>query len=306
MRTVILLTALFACGSGMAQSNRFVHHDYEPYSRWFDQQTQAAQLYRGQATLHIFGHDAVVRAEPKRDAAAVARLVMGQPVTNIAYREQDPLPVDEINGYQDIWYHIRGSDEAGRPFVGYVWGAEIARGWRRADITGDGQAEFVLLGLAAQPRTAPSDIKGELRVLQAGRLVEQRLIPGLCLFEACGASPMLRILQDPGRPRLTVIEASTMTIGCDGGIEKAFYFWNGRHLDRIFHAEYLSQHIFTQKEFSFPAETTANGEVITRSICRYRQEDRNFNPVWECRTVPVAPQAVEPATAPAKVKARAR
>ncbi len=306
MRPVLLLTALLAYGYGLTQPSRFVHHNYQPFFKWFHQQSQVDQLYLNHSTLYVFGHEALAHAAPGRSATVVAELQMGQPVVNIAYGEYDPLPTDKINGYPDLWYHVRGKDRRGQAFEGYVWGADIARGWRRADITGDGQAEFILLGLATQPRTAPSDIKAELRVLQNGRLMEQRLIPGLCLFEECGASPMLRILQDPTHARLTVIEASTMTIGCSVGIEKAFYFWNGRQLERIFHAEYTTQHIFAQKEFSFAAETDAAGRVTALSVCHYRQEDQHYNPVWECRTMPVAPATPQPEEEPAKKKARAR
>ncbi len=306
MRPVLLLAALLAYSYGLTQPHRFVHHNYQPFFKWFHQQSQVDQLYRNHSTLYIFGHEARAYAAPSRSATVVAQLNMGQPVANIAYGEYDPLPTDKINGYNDLWYHVRGKDRNGQAFEGYVWGADIARGWRQADITGDGQAEFILLGLSAQPRTAPGDIKAELRVLQGGRLMEQRLIPGLCLFEECGASPMLRVLQDAAQPRLTVIEASTMTIGCSVGIEKAFYFWNGRQLERIFHAEFTTQHIFAQKEFSFAAETNAAGQITALSICHYRQEDQHYNPVWECRTVPVAAEKPQGKEEEEKVEVKAR
>lgn len=279
----------------------FVSRSYEEFYEWFHRHSQVDQLYDHRSTLYIFGERARVYSAPHRGARPVTELRMGQAVENIAYT-QDDLPLDEINGYGDLWFHITGRDLHGHPFTGYVWGADIARGWRRADITGDRRPEFVLLGLSSRPRQSVRDINAEIRVLQNGRLLAQQTIPGLCLFEDCGASPMLRILNDPEQTGMPVIEASTMTIGCEVGIEKAFLFWDGRRLERVFHAEYTTQHNIADKEFSLKVRDEQSGRIIGLKVCRYSHEDENYNPVWDCRII----ELKETESTPRKEKEKAR
>lgn len=304
MRTS-LLAALLVVHASIGESqpaNRFVSRDYQNFYNWFHQQSQVGQLYNNKTTLYIFGFEARVYAAPRRNAPLVTHLALGQSVTNLAYDERY-VPKDRIDGYNDMWFHVSGTDPQGRPFSGYVWGADIARGWRQDDITGDGYPEFILLGISSRPRTAPSDINAELRVLQDGVLIEQRLVPGLCLFEECDTSPLLRILHDQAEPGLIIIETSTMTIGCEVGIEKAFFFWNGRKLERVFHAEFTTQHEFERRNFSFPIRDINTGLVTAQRVCQYSREDEFYNPVWQCQTVPAVP--VDKPDLPAD-KARAR
>ncbi|MBK9492096.1 MAG: hypothetical protein IPO07_27305 [Haliscomenobacter sp.] len=185
---------------------------------------------------------------------------------------------------------MKGQDTAGKAFQGYVWGGHIAKGWRKADLTGDGNAEFVLLGVSSKPRKKLTDIQGELRILQKGRVLHRSNVPGLCLFEDCGSSALLRILNVPSANNALVIEASVMTIGCWAGIEKTYFYWNGAELELIYHAELISGKVLANHPFSVKDKNGA--EVMT---CRYVREGDDYNPLWDCRGVkakPVAAQAV--------------
>lgn len=116
----------------------FVSQDYSDFFEWFHERSQVDQLYADRTTLYIFSENVNVRKAPSCKAEIITQLPMGHPVSNIAYNENQRLPSAEINGYGDFWYHVRGKDTNGKPFVGYIWGASIAKGWREADITGDG------------------------------------------------------------------------------------------------------------------------------------------------------------------------
>ena len=138
MRINLLLAALLVSqvNPNSAQS-LLVAQDYSDFFEWFHERSQVEQLYSDRATLYIFSENANVRKTPSCKAEIVTTLPVGHALTNIAYGNQ-ALPTAEINGYGDFWYHVRGKDAQGKPFVGYVWGASIAKGWREADITGDG------------------------------------------------------------------------------------------------------------------------------------------------------------------------
>lgn len=286
-RLLLAITLLsVAAGAGWTQNDsRFVSQKYQRFFEWFHQQSQVDQLYSHESTLYIFGNHAEVRDAPCLESNIVTELVMGQSVQNLAYGE-GYLPEDIIDGYGDIWYHVQGQDQEGHTFRGYVWGADIARGWRRADLTGDGHEEFILLGIASLPRRQPSQINAELRILQDGRLFAQAAIPGLCVFEECATSPLLRVLNDPANPELRIVEASTLTIGCAVGIEKSFFVWNGHHLQRVFHAEYTTGKEFVSKEFSVPVKNR-QGAVTATKVCHFSHEDAQFNPVWKCEIIPL-------------------
>lgn len=239
-------------------------------------------LYVNNATLHIFTDHTKVHFGPCQESKIISSLTIGQPVTNIAY-EDDYVPEDVINGYGDMWYHVKGQNADGVAFQGYVWGADIARAWQSAELTGDQQDEFVMLGIASTPRRQPTDINSEIRILHRNRLWYQKLVPGLCIFEECASEAMLRILKDP-QMGFTFFETSTMALGCWAGIEKAYFYWNGSSLQRVYQAEYT-----TQKEYANQAFTFSAGTDVPLQMCRFSHEDENYNPVWKCEVVKAKP-----------------
>lgn len=276
MRNILILAALLSTQSTPAQE-RFVSHDFDAFYDWFHQQSQVAQLYEDQSELFTFSNTKVYSG-PCRNSEVEAQLPIAYGVKNIAYTDDYYLPEDEINGYGDIWYHVRGKDPQGRSFTGYIWGGEIAKGWRSVNLDGQGEAEFIMLGISSQERKAPQDINAELRVVRRGQLIYQKTIPGLCIFEDCASSPLLRAFETP--QGFTIIEASTMTVGCWAGIEKSFFYWDGANLQRVYHAEYTTHQEFANQAFVFNTRSSAQ-------LCHYSHEDENYNPVWECKEIPV-------------------
>lgn len=275
MRNVLVFAALLATQTTPAQE-RFVSDELADFYQWFHQRSQVDELYQGQTTLYTFSSKTKVYSDPCQDSKTIATLPIAHPVTNIAYSNDYYLPEDEIDGYGDIWYHVTGRSVEGRAFEGYIWGAQIAKGWQSQDITGDRREEFLMLGIASEPRRQLRNIKAELRIVRGGQLQSSEVIPGLCVFEDCAASPLLQVEQS--EQGFYVIEASTMTVGCWAGIERAFYVYNGKRLSRVYHAEYT-----TQEEFANESFVVSGGEHI--QVCQYSHQGSDYLPVWTCHTM---------------------
>ena len=283
MRNILIFAALLTSQLTPAQQ-RFVGGDISGYYDWFHERSQVNDLYTNHSTLYIFTETATVHQGPCQSSAKLTELSHGSPVFNIAYQDEYYLPEDEINGYNDIWYHVRGKDAQGKSFVGYIWGAEIAKGWRTIDVSGDGRAEFLMLGVSSKKRKEIKDIKAEIRILSDGQLIAMKTVPGLCVFEECGASPLLRVFRTP--QGFTVVEASTMTVGCWAGLEKAFHYWDGSHLHRVYHAEFLTNTEFANE--SFVVNHTSGTQ-----LCHYSHEDDNHMPVWSCKNINTSDDRVQ-------------
>ncbi len=273
MKNILILSALLTVQAAPAQE-RFVSHSLEGYYEWFHEQSQVADHYQQQTTLYTFLPGTAVYEGPCPDSSVKTTLPAGLPVTNLSYEDEYYLPQDEIDGYGDFWYHVAGRTPDGKPFNGYVWGAGIAKGYRHSDLNGDGQNELLMLGISSQPRVELRDIKAEIRVLRDGELITAKSVPGLCVFEDCASSPLIRVFSTQhGFP---IIEASTMTIGCWAGIEKAFYYFDGANLTRVYHAEYTTQQEIANEPFIVSQKQSAQ-------LCRYSHEGSNFTPVWKCQ-----------------------
>ena len=272
MRNILMITALVASQLAPAQ-DRFIGEEFSTYYDWFHSRSQVDDLYSNASILYIFTEKATVHQGPCRTSNNITQLAHGTPVRNIAYQDEFYLPEDEINGYHDIWYHVQGQDAKGHAFDGYVWGGDIAKGWRTIDVSSDGKADFVMLGLSSKKRVKPEDIKAEIRIVSNGKLIAMKTVPGLCLFEECDSSPLLRVFRT--KQGFTVVEASTMTIGCWAGLERSFHYWDGQHLHRVYHAEFLTATEFTNQPF------VVNNTASTQ-LCRYSHEDANHMPIWAC------------------------
>ncbi len=282
MRTALILCVTLGFPILLLAQSRLVNPDYKEYYHWFQQHSQTSLLFQDESRLYVFSESAKVHQRPCRESAVITELAGGDAATNISYGETW-LPEDIINGYGDLWFHVCGKDANGKTFRGYLWGGDLARGWRQADITGDGHPEFIMLGIASLTRSEPSEMNAELRVFQNGHLLAQALVPGLCIFQECDTDVLLRVINDPelGTP---IIETSTLFAGCQVGIEKAFFHWNGRKLMRIFHAEFTTNKEYARKDLSFPLKT-ATADGIAVKVCQFSHEDRSFNPVWKCQTL---------------------
>ncbi len=280
MKMLLIALASSMVVNTSTPQTRIVGGEWEAYFDWFHRQSQVAQLYSKGSTLYTFGDHVAMHATPSRYSKVIATYGNGHALSNIGYSEQAELPTEEINGYGDFWYHVKSSGASGKTISGYVWGGYIAKGWRKFDLTGDGKSEFVLLGVSSKPRKKLADIRAELRILQNGHLMHRKEIPGLCLFEDCGSSALLRILNLPAANNALVIEASTMTIGCWAGIEKTYFYWNGAGLDLICHTELISGTVFSNEPFYLKDK---NGAELM--ACRYVREGEDYNPLWDCRAI---------------------
>jgi len=277
MKWSVLLLSTLSGMTALGQA-KFVRPDYSRFYDWFHQQSQVAELYTDRSTLYIYNASTKVMAQPSWRSTLLAQLELGATVQNIAY-PQELVPMGTRLGYTDMWFHIKGKKADGQAFTGYIWGGDIAKGWRFADLNGDGQNELLLLGLPSKPRQSLTDIRAELRVTQQGKILTYREISGLCLFEDCATSPLLRVFNDPAHPGLTLIEASTMTIGCDVGIDRAFFYWDGKGLACAYYGEFTTNKVYRQAPLV--VKDPISGEVL--QSCRFSHIDVNFNPVWECQ-----------------------
>lgn len=256
--------------------------DYSNFYPWFHQASQVSALYSSNATLRIFNNGAKVMSQPSWKSTVLTTLPMAAAVTNIAYPE-GIIPQGTRKGYSDMWFKVR-INVSGKSCTGYVWGGDIAKGWRQIDLDGDASTrEWVMLGLSTAPRAALTDIRAELRILRGETVIARQEIAGLCLFEECATSPLLRVQTVAKYPHLKMIEASTMFEGCETGIERAFFFWDGERLQLAYHAEFTTQTVFKQQQLFF--HDTRSGNTLS---CRFSHIDAGFNPVWVWTEHPVA------------------
>ena len=304
MKNTHLSIALIFFSLPLANSqSHFVDPDYSAYYRWFHDRSQVDDLYAERSELYIFTQGAAVYQQPAREARKLLSLPAGLAVYNIAYAE-GKIPEDQINGYGDMWFHVRGNYK-GEAFSGYIWGAHLAKSWKWADLDQNGHRELIMLGMSSRPRVQPQHIEAELRILRNGSLVNITPVPGLCIFEDCDASSMLRILRDNNKGGMTVIEASAMSVGCLAGIEKTFFYWNGGGLDLVYHGELTTGEVFTQK--SFTHQYANADQQVSALLCTYSHENDRHNPVWDCKTVKARGHVKQPATAqPTAAVPRAR
>lgn len=279
MKNILLITTTFCLPAiFMPAQSRFVTSEHQDFYNWFHTRSQVTEFYRNNATLHIFGEAVKVHAQPKTSSAVVATLELGQAVVNIAYPAEGRIPEGEVRGYPDIWYHIKGVTPEGKAFSGYVFGIYMAKGWRKADLDNDGQQEFIMLGVASKVRKDPADLNADIKILKNGQLWVQTAIPDLCVFEGCDASSLLRVIKNQPLKGHYIIEASTMTIGCMAGIDRAFLYWDGQNLERVYHAEFTTQHVWTNRVFNI--KNTESNNIWS---CSFQGIDANNNPIWECR-----------------------
>lgn len=283
MRKVLSITVIIASFS--ISSPAQASFDKDDYYQWFSKQSQTEQLFQDNTSLYIFGNNVKVQQSPFATARTITRLDMGHSVTNIAY-DETYVPEDEINGYGDIWYHVKGTDAYGKAFTGFIWGANIAKAWIKTDVDNDRKKEFILLGISSQTRQSPSDIKAELRMIKDGKNVFQQTVPGLCLFKDCATSSLLRFIKDDQKEGMQILEATTMAIGCDEGIEKMLMIWNGLEFETVFHSEMTSNTEFVNKEFIYTGKNKQQQTVV--QVCQYSHNDKNYNPVWSCKLMPAA------------------
>lgn len=292
-----LSMALFLTGNAQ---QRFISADYTRYYDWFHEHAQTAILYTPNTSIYIFEYNTPLRQEACLDSKILTHLSIGQTVKNLSSLEEDLLE-DQINGYDDRWYPVQTTTASGQTITGFIWGAFIAKGWRYYDIAQDGQPALIMLGVSSHQRASPDQIQAEIRVLQGSQLLAQEQVPGLCVFEECASSVLIRVIPKQTALNIPVIEASTLTVGCELSIEKNYFFWNGLRLQRVMHGELVFEPY--QQIATFVVEKKEVGEgMIEIKECRYIGEDDNFNPIWDCKTESQAKEKLM--ASPSRIRAK--
>lgn len=281
MRAATLTSLSTALLLTVNAQEKFIDPDYSQYFNWFHQRSQTELLYTPSAELYVFESETPFRQTPSQEGRVLSRLSPGQKVTKLAATE---TVEDQINGYDDIWYHVSMQNAAGEKTEGYVWGAYIAKAWQITDLDDDAVPETILLGVSSQPRSDLQDINGEIKIMREDEMLVQQEVPGMCLFEECASSALLRVIKEPLFEEVMVIEASTMTVGCEVSIEKNYYSWNGSELQNIMHGEFAFRPFVEQIPFVAGQKKREDGNYQLK-VCSFIGEDEEYNPVWECKTV---------------------
>ncbi len=260
-----------------SQSNIEYRDDQLDYYTWFHEHSNTADLYQSGKIIYTFVDHALVHQEACVESRILADLPVGTPITNLFDETIEPT-WESINGYNDIWYKVKGFDRDGNHFVGYLWGGHIAKAYQPAFVTGEGVEEFILLGVSSKKRKGLRDINAELKVVSENKVISKATIPGMCLFEECTSDALVRILTDQPFKGEIIIEASSMTISCVTGIEKSYFSWKNGQLELVYQFSTPNKKETIKKSFSydFPEETI---------LCRYSHETADFTPVWKCKRI---------------------
>ncbi len=277
MRNLFVIAVMFFFAQSLLTAQaRFVDQAYEDYFEWFHKNSQVSNLYSDGAELYTFS-EVMVREEACMESGTVTCLPAGFRIFNRVDETAEPHK-DNINGYHDLWYNVSGTDVYGRYFSGYIWGAFIAKSWQLADVTGDDIVELTMVGIGNHQSKNIKDIQAEVRVVENHRIITKATVPGLCVFEECASSALVRILKDQPCAGALIVEVSTMTIGCAAGIEKVYFYQTpAGDLHRVYHAELTTNRQYRNKSFEV---TTPNAGTV---LCRFSHEDEQHNPVWNVK-----------------------
>jgi len=280
MKKHILLLAALANASvpNLPAQEYFVAQDAGDYYEWFQQHSNASALFSDQATLYAFASNTPLREEPCEESTTILTLAPGETVRNQVYGVEDFIPTAEIRGYNDQWFQVVVDRPDGSTIPGFIWGGHLAKAWHQTDLNQDQEEELVLMGLTEQKRSEPRDIRAELKVIRAGKTISTTQLPGMCVFGECDADAMLRTFTPDGQDNVTMLEASTMMIGCTAGIERAFLIWKGHSFECVFYGEMTTRQTYQETPFAVRLTQKAG----SAKICRFDGIGEDFNPVWRC------------------------
>lgn len=278
MKTCLIsLLPLFALSPSVFSQVRYTGEDYRDYYEWFHQYSQTPDFYTDGSQLISFVEDAPVRNSPSENSKQLGTLKLGQLVTNILVSVETAV-FSVQQGYREQWFRIETCTRDGNVFTGYVWGGHLAKSWQYFDLEGKGKNAIILLGLSDQQRQAPEDISAALKIVKDNRAISTIQLDGICLFEDCSASSLLRVFDFKETHHTIVFESSIFTAGCLTGIDKVLVAWDGNQLQLIHRAEYTT------------GQTYANNPLYLRQatqtqVCYYKSENSTYDPVWNCRTL---------------------
>ena len=273
---LILATAVIATPNPVYCQSFSDDFDAGAFYDWFQDQSNASELYTDNSTLYTFASQTPVFSEPCEETRPITVLTQGEPVRNKAYPIEVFIPTAEINGYHDIWYQIILEEDSGKKSTGYIWGGHIAKAWFQTDVNRDGTDEFILFGLSEKPRDKEHDIRATIKVLQSDSLLSVTEMPGMCVYEECTSDVLLRAFIDPTHG-IPILEASTLSIGCMATIERSFLIWKGEQLECIYYGEFTTGNTYQQSDFAFRSSANKVAQIY-----RFGGIDSAFNPTWKC------------------------
>lgn len=249
------------------------------YFDWFQREAQVDKLYAHEANLYVFNPQAPLFKGPDLNAPVLARMRTGDCIISLLKAEKMQLPSLSLRGMEELWYPVRHQLPDGRWVRGWIWGGDVAKGWRTKDLDADGHPELLLLGLSASSNLHTNQIAGELKILSRGQVLSVAPVPNLCIFEACAVTPLLRLVPTRHPQGMIIVETSALHIGCQEGLNRAFFHWNGREMERVYQAEWIQGKIMRQIPFEH-RQIQANR--IATYQCAFSGEDEHYNPVWDC------------------------
>jgi len=267
---------LALCLPAAAQENI----ELSEYFDWFQREAQVDELYAHETVLYVFNPEAPLFKGPDLNAPVLCRLNTGDCVVSLLKAEKTHLPSLSLRGMEELWYPVRHRLSDGRWVRGYVWGGDVAKGWRMEDLDADGHPELLLLGLSASSNLYADRIAGALKILSRGQVLSVASVPNLCIFEACAVTPLLRLVPTPHPQGMIIVEASALHIGCQEGLNRAFFHWNGREMERVYQAEWVQGK--TLHQISFEHRQLQANRIVTYQ-CVFGRENEHYNPVWDCR-----------------------
>lgn len=276
MRTSVILILLISISYSLLAQVRYTGEELRDYYQWFHRYSQTADFYVDDSQLYTFQPGTTVHQRASFDSPAVAELPVGHALRN------QLLPLNakvesERGGYGEAWFAVSGTYH-GETFRGYVWGGDLAKAWRTTSLVGLPGSTQVLLGLSPRPRKEASDLRACLRLVSKGTIQAEIDLSGICVFEDCGASTLLRVLDVPAAAN-KVFEVSVLTAGCLTGLDKSYVSWDGHQLQLFYQGEWstgttaLNNPVYLQRG---PANT---------QVCYFSREDINYNPIWKCESM---------------------
>mgnify|MGYP000249883894 CR=1 FL=1 len=274
------LSVLLLLGLPLSQSSAQVQYtgeEYRDYYDWFHQYSQTPDFYLDGTTLITFQDNVPLRTAPSVDSKTQVNLPIGKAVTNIYVPVEDAV-FSMQNGYLDQWFHVETCSANRNVVEGYVWGGHLAKSWNYFQAPGDKEPSLLALGLSDENRQQPEDIKASLKIIRNGEQAQALTLKGICLFEQCAASSLLRVFDLSEKAPQWIFEASIFSTGCLTGVDKALISWDGNEMHLVHQAEYTTGHTYTSNPFYI-----RNSEQT--QICYYQNENEAYEPVWACRTL---------------------
>lgn len=264
---------------------RYTGEEFRDYYLWFHEYSQTPDFYQDGTTLLTFIEDTPLYETPSKKSRPQMHLPLGKTVTNISIPVEDAEFAD-INGYTDQWFLVETCSANRNVIQGYIWGGHLAKSWRYFQTPDQPKySNLVALGLAAEVRQRPEDIKASLKIINNGTVESEVILDGFCLFEQCGSSSLLRTFDVSGPSLMWIFEASSFTTGCLTGIDKALISWDGQEMRLVHQAEYTTGHTYASHPFFLRDEAQTQ-------ICYYQSENEQYDPVWACRTVDATDPAI--------------